>query len=185
MAQDTKKIIENIKATLQNEKKKIIITCLLLGVMGKMWFKVLTKDDSTPASVTAAQQLAAQQQKKEIEYTELQFIPERHTVLDRDFFSPEILGSKGSSGQFVMAQSSDKDIELAAKMLKLQAIMAGDTPQAFIDDELLGIGEKIELARSGRIYEFVIGKITDNMVQLKCGDTSVVISIAEPGKQKD
>lgn len=166
------------------QKNKIITVCILLSVMGSMWFKVLTGKNGAPASASAnAKQTKVEKTKDPvISYVQLPFIQGRNDTISRDIFSDSnFTGFNNGANETVISENGENDIQIAAKELKLDAILSGDNPEAFINDKLVKTGEIIKVEKNNKVYEFVVVNISRNTIQLKCSQTVVALTLAEDG----
>jgi hypothetical protein len=166
------------------QKNKIITICLLVLVMGFMWFKVLTGKNDIPASAKASSSQTKVEEIKEpqITYIQLPFIKGRNDIISRDIFSDiEFTGFNSSGSNPVISENGENDIQNAAKELKLDAILSGDDPEAFINDKLVKKDEIIKVEKNKKIYEFVVVNISRNTVELRCSQTVVALTLEENG----
>ncbi len=165
------------------EKGKILLTFGLLCVMGFMWIKVLNKKSPQSANAAANAETQANQIESEVklEYFDLPSVEGKHNRLNKDFFSPTSFSGFGSSPDSVNVSfdGSDNAVESIAQQLTLEAIITGDNPEAFINDQFYKVGEVIEVERNKKKYKFELAKIMKDKAQLKCNDTLVEIKIAE------
>lgn len=176
-----------LKPLLENKAKTAIAACLLV-LMSFMWVKVLA--GKGPAQTSASQSEGIESQLKKIkdakaieesikiEYVELPAIEGRHNVLKRDFFAT--VSNENKSKIEVVNNNQGTDVSGLSKKLSLEAIEMGQTPQAFINGKLLGIGEILKVAEGKRTYEFEIITISENEVKLKHKDIEFKLSIGEP-----
>ena len=180
---------------LSADKKKTVMAVCLITLMIFMWVRVLT--NKSPAKTGAAdisglmnsQVLDGKQQVK-ITYKELPKATGRHDILRRDFFA-----SNGWSDFRIDGKNRNKDLEevsivskngseeklkqVAERKLKLEAIVMGGNPRAFINDNLLGFGEKLKVRDEGQMYEFEIVSINENEIVLKCEDAEIALRLTQ------
>jgi hypothetical protein len=176
---------------LAAEKKKTVCALCLIGLMVFMWVRVLSK--RTPQGAEAAlivRQPPAGQLNSELKvaFIELPEIKGRNDVLTRDFFAANgwrgFLGdgrgltNVGESG--VVSGDSGKEVgKRVAEKLKLEAIMSGENPQAFINDVLLSVGDKLPLRDRDNTYECEVVGIEADRVFIRCGQTEIQLKLAE------
>ncbi|MHC4172386.1 MAG: hypothetical protein ACYTBX_04875 [Planctomycetota bacterium] len=63
--------------------------------------------------------------------------------------------------------------------LKLEAIGLGENPQAFINDKLLGVGDKLLVDDGVDRYEFEVVKIKRNTVVLRCRQAEITLKLTQ------
>jgi len=185
---------------LAAERNKTIVGICLVIVMGVMWVRVLT-GKKTPANALAdfePEQTAVAVQsgpRKKLVFVELPNIDGRNDVLVRDFFSAkqwEVFvrneDGRNSFGEEVsMTVGSDSEEYLnretvlqVAKLLKLAVIELGERPQAFINDTLLSVGEKLLVEQEDNSYEFTVVAIDGNEVLLTCQGVDIEMKLLQP-----
>ena len=159
------------------ERRKLVPALCLLVLMTFMWVRVIF--DKKPHSATARardsqQQDEAVESEIEISLVELVSIKGRNDVLSRDFFAvndERLGGIQQVSGQGGLLG------QVAAK-LKLQAIGGGDNPQAFINNKLLNVGDKLSISHASSLYECEVVRIEENMVVVKCREAEIKLILA-------
>jgi hypothetical protein len=179
---------------LTAEKKKIVIAAALIGIMAIMWVRVLAKKSESPAgTVPLATQTAAAEEmpaKIQITYVELPQIKGRNDMLTRDIFSGskwEGLGAEANGAQRPKERIksgneklSDTITEMIGKELKLEAILSGKNPQAYVGGMLVSPGGKLTVKHEGEKYEFKAVEMNDNEVVLECKGVQVKLSMTRP-----
>lgn len=177
---------------LAAEKRKTVMALCLVAVMVFMWVRVLGR--KTPQSAEAA--LTAQETIEDESNSELKIsfieLPnvEGRDVLAGDFFAVDdwqefVSGREG--GRFggieeVNVVSKDGRKEVAgrvAEKLKLKAIELGKKPQAFINDKLLAVGDKLLVKDRVDTYECEIVGIEQNAVFIKCGEAEITLRLTQ------
>ena len=174
------------------QKKKTIIAVCLITVMVFMWVRVLGRKG--PQSANAAvmgQEVTDGQTKPElkISFIELPKVEGRNDVLTRDFFAVGnwrdfMRGGKGKSGDVeevsvVSKDGSEETVRRVAEKLKLEAIVLGENPQAFINDKLMSVGDKLFVGDGINTYECEVAEIKENMVSIRCGETEVTLRLMQ------
>jgi hypothetical protein len=167
---------------LAAQKKKTAIAACLVLVMVFMWIKVLTP--SAPDSATAAVVGGAVGQPESqlrVTYVELPVVKGRNDTLARDFFA---LGRgflrAGTAVDVVVGGASEELTRRIVEKLKLEAIVFGENPQAFINDELVSEGDKLLVKEGATEYEFVVVKIGQSTVFIRCGEAEITLRLAPP-----
>ena len=183
-----------IFAKLNAEKKKVITAVCLLLVMSLMWIKVFVGKSPQSAEATdsletsSSEEFSSEQAEQTIEpgicYVELPKVEGRNDILTRDFFSFDNRGFYKGSGKEVRPISENNNdeglmLKISAK-LTLGAIVMGDKPQAFINDKLLGVGDKLTVAEGSDVYECEVAKIEETEVTIKCREGTITLKILQP-----
>jgi hypothetical protein len=186
---------------LAAERNKTIIAFCLVTVMGLMWVRVLTGRKTTTSAraefgqMQTATAVQSEPPRSRLVYIELPNVKGRNDMLVRDFFTvnqwetfianrgggdtlgKEVSMKVGTAGQ----EHFDKETILqVAKLLTLTVIEVGERPQAFINDTLLTVGEKLLVAHEGTSYEFTITGIHGNEVLLNCQGVNIEIKLLQP-----
>jgi len=180
---------------LAAEKKKCVVAAFLIGVMVLMWAKVLT--GKGPNAAAAAHSIdhsgqmessqAASGSQSRMFCVQLPKVKGRNDVLNEDFFTVNswrsfVATGRGSSRgvEEVFIESGDHELETKlAGQLRLEAIKMGPSPRAFINDKLVGVGDKLLVGDGKRGYEYEIMGINENRVILKYGQLEVVLKLSD------
>lgn len=167
------------------QKKKSIVAVALVVVMVFMWVKVLRNKSPQQAGAavlppgTSSQ---AQQNSSDLKvsFIRLPFMPGRHDVLSRDFFQMDS-SMFGSSEQVNILSSggSGGNARRIAEMLRLDAIVMSDEHEAFINDRLLKVGDKIIVPDGENKYECEVSVIEENLVIVKVEETEVELKLKD------
>jgi len=178
---------------LAAEKKKTVTALCLIAVIVVMWTRLIAS--KTPASAEAApadrqqnNDTSASNLESKISFIKLPEIEGRNDVLTRDFFASNgwhrffSAGESGNSAgiEGVNAVSKNGSEELArrvAKKLKLEAIVLSETPQAFINDKLLSVGDKFSVRDGNNVYECEVIAIEKNSVVISCGEVEIKLKL--------
>jgi hypothetical protein len=192
--------LKRVLNRLAAERNKTIVGLCLVIVMGVMWIRVLT-GRKTPANALAdlgPEQTAVTVQtepRKKLVFVELPNIEGRNDVLVRNFFSAkqwEVFvrnedgrSSFGKEVSMVVGNNSEEylnreTILQVAKLLRLAVIELGERPQAFINDTLLSVGEKLLVEYEGNSYEFTVVAIDGNEVLLTCQGVEIEMKLLQP-----
>lgn len=179
---------------LTAEKKKIIIAAVLIGIMAIMWVRVLAKKkDSSAGVIPLALQTAAAEEappKVQVVYVELPQVKGRNDTLTRDIFSgskweglgAEANGAKQPNERIKSGHEklSDTITEMIGKELRLDAILSGKNPQAYVGGLLVSPGGKLTVKHEGEKYEFKAVEMNENEVVLECKGVQVKLSMTRP-----
>ena len=178
---------------LAADKKKTVIALCLIAVMAFMWARVLVR--KTPQSAEAAERngqvkpdTSASNSQLKISFIELPRIKGRNDGLTRDFFAVDdwqsfIGNAEGENligiGELghVSGDASEEVVRKVAEKLKLEAIGLGENPQAFINDKLLSLGDKLSVADGASTYECEVVGIEENMVFIKFGEAEITLKL--------
>ena len=79
----------------------------------------------------------------------------------------------------VSKNGSEETARWIAKKLKLEAIVLGENPRAFINDKLLSVGDKLFIRDGINTCECEVAKIEENMVFIRCGETEVTLRLTQ------
>jgi hypothetical protein len=102
----------------------------------------------------------------------------KRNVFDRDGFGGKNSGTGDVAG--VGMGMHKANIAKIAKTIKLNAIITGEKPAAFIDSQLATVGSVLNLRCDGQLYEFVVTKITENTALLSWKDFSITVRMVQP-----
>jgi len=183
--------VNRLLGRLAAEKKKTVIALSLIGVMVFMWVKVL--GNKAPQSVEAAaiaQEAIKSQSNSElkISFIKMPKVKGRNDVLTRDFFAADgwqdfMRGGEGENAggieevSVVSRDVSEEIVIRVAKKLRLEAIGLGKNPQAFINDKLLSVGDKLPIRDGVDMYEFEVIRIEKNRVFMRCGEAEITLKL--------
>jgi len=171
---------------LAAEKKKSIVALCLIALMGFMWVRVLLRKTPESAEASVGQEevkpgrLGSNSQLK-ISFIELPKVAGRNDALTRDFFAADDWQSFMSGGEVnVVSRNGDEEIvKRVAEKLKLEAIGLGENPQAFINDKLLSVGDKLLVAEGADTYECEVVGIEEKMVFIRCGEAEITLRLTQ------
>jgi len=185
----TNKIVSRLAA----EKKKTIIAVCLITVMVFMWARMLGGKKPQAANAAMMSQAAeadtaGQNSQLKISFIQLPVIEGRNDVLTRDFFDVGdwqdfINGSKGQDGsgkvRVVSKSANEQVIRQVTGKLKLSAVALGKNPQAFINDKLMLVGDKLLINDGINAYECEVIGIEGKTVLIRCGEVQIRLKLAE------
>lgn len=182
-----------IFSRLAAEKKKTAIAVCLVTVMFLMWIRVLGRKGPQGANAAIVTQEVTEGQvspELKVSFIELPKVEGRNDVLTRDFFT---VGSwwdfmRGEGGKPIdderemiddKEDSSEETSRWLAGKLTLEAIVLGENPQAFINDKLLSVGDKLFVRNGTSTYECEVAKIEENTVSIRCGETEITLRLMQ------
>jgi len=186
----TNKLVGRLAA----EKKKTVTAVCLIALMVFMWARVLTRKTTETAAAALRQgnvdsDILESDSELNISFIELPKVAGRNDVLTRDFFTVNdwrdfIRGREGDNvdGTKVNVVSTDGNEELVrriAEKLKLEAIGLDGNPQAFINNKLLSVGDKLIVKEGVNTYECEVVRIEENVVVIKCGEAEITLELAK------
>jgi len=169
---------------LAAEKKKSIVALCLIALMGFMWVRVLLR--KTPKSAEAAvgqEEVKSSTSELKISFIELPKVAGRNDVLTKDFFAANDWQSfiDGKKEVNVVPGNGDEEIvkRVVEKLLKLEAIGLGKNPQAFINDRLLAVGDRLLVADGVDTYECEVVGIEEKTVFIRCGEMEITLKLTQ------
>ncbi len=172
--------------------KKTVLALALLVFMGFLWIRVLTGQKPGSAVAARGSGPAAHTQPEtanNLQFVELPKLPGRNdsiygdffTIQDRALFRPNGAPDTGTETE-VHATSSNRAqevIQRVAQRLKLTAVSLSENPQAFINDRLLRVGDRLTLREGAKVIEFEVLRIYENSVLVGCEDTQLTLKLAQ------
>ena len=174
---------------LTAEKKKALLAFSLIMLMAFMWIRVL--GNKTPKAAEAAlpeqQKNADELSQIKISFIELPKVLGRNDVITRDYFDSnkwygfinENVGNlTGYEEVSVVSKNrNNKIIRSIQGKVKLEAIELGEKPSAFINGELMLVGDKLQIKDGIDVYECEIVRIEENMVFLRCAEVEIELRL--------
>ena len=173
-----------IVGQLVAEKKKVVIAVCLVSLMAFMWIKVLTKKSPQGAGASVITDvMAGLGESKDLEFkismVELPVVKGRNDVLTRDFFSADSGGLDSFGKVNIISGGRDEEVvKKIAQRIKLEAILANENPQAFINDTLLSVGDTLSIKEGDEKYECEVISIEKSTVVVKCLEAEIVLKLA-------
>ncbi len=175
---------------LAAEKKKTVTALCLIALMVFMWARVLATKTPETAEAAPRQEdvdpdISGSNLELKISFIELPKVPGRNDALTRDFFAADgwqdfIDGVGGNKEVSVVeGDGSDEIVRRVAEKLKLEAIGMGKNPQAFINDELLAVGDKLLVRDGVDTYECEVVGIEEETVFIRCGEAEITLKLTQ------
>jgi len=175
-----------LMSQLAAEKKKTVMALCLIAVMVFMWVKLLGKKTPETAEAAMRQDEAMREQSNsqlKISFIELPKVPGRNDVLTRDFFASgrwqDFIGGGTKEANVVSGDGSEEVVRRVAEKLRLEAIGLGGNPQAFINDKLLSVGDKLLIRDGVKTFECEVTVIEENAVFIRCGEAEIKLKLTE------
>jgi len=181
------------------EKKKAAVALGLIAVMVLMWVRVISRrtPDSAQAALMQAKDTTASvaASRSKWSFVELPQVEGRNDTLTRDFFVANDWRSfaGNTEGQIsvakevsVMSQGvSEEVVRRVAAHLKLQAIWSAENPQAFINDKLLSVGDKLVVKEGVNTFECEVVEIEENKVTIRFEEARITLKLAQTMEVSD
>ena len=175
------------------EKKKTVLALCLITLMAFMWVRVLTRKAPQAAEAgRLAEQMDVETQSEpelKITFVELPQVAGRNNEISRDFFTSEGWkwfsdkeGPKSVGVEEVSIVSTNSDQEVIKKVaekLKLEAIVSGKNPLAFLNNEVLRVGDKMLVSDGTDKYECEVVEITENKVVMRCREAVMTLKMTQ------
>ncbi len=174
------------------DKKKTAFAVSLLAIMAFMWFRVLT--GHRPGPVAAETRAGQEQSKSEkpprnIRYHDLPVLPGRNDYINRDFFASrdwecfrQNSAASQNPGTKVQIAAPDRAHEVAVRAgqkLKLEAVLKDGNPRAFINDQLLRLGDRFTVRDGPDTCEFEVLRIYEDSVLVGCNGTQLTLKLIQ------
>ena len=175
------------------QKKKTVLALCLITLMAFMWIRVLTRKapQAAKAGLLAGQMDVETQSEPElkISFVELPQAAGRNDVITRDFFASggwqDFVDSQGrkSTGveevDIISKEGDQEVIRRVAEKLNLEAIVLSENPQAFINDKLLSVGDKLLIGDGVDKYECEVVEIKENTVVMRCRESRITLKLTQ------
>ena len=179
-----------LMSQLAAEKKKTVMALCLIAVMVFMWIKVL--GGKTPQSAGAAQMaqvanlgVPAVNSELKISFVELPKVTGRNDVLSGDFFAAGGWREFVGDGEVNVGSRDGSEEALSGieGKLKLEAIGLGENPQAFINDKLLSVGDKLLVRDGVNMRECEVVSIGESTVVIRCGESEIQLKLTHENER--
>ncbi len=178
---------------LAAEKKKSITALCLVAVMAFMWVRVLfRRTPQAAAAATMTKEMNVEGKSNpdlKISYIELPEVAGRNDVITRDFFASDgwqdfvdreaenLVGIEEVN--IVSKGGNEEGVRRVAEQLKLGAIVLSNNPQAFINDKLLSVGDKLPVGEGVDRYECEVVEIKRNTVVVRCREAEITLKLTQ------
>ncbi len=174
--------------------KKTVMACVLVLIMLFMWVRVFL--GHRPQAAAAAPQSSqteagVRRPPAPVPRLELPRIPGRHDALPRDFFTMEDPASFGRNPArrgtgtdtevpVASTQTVEEVIQRVARTMKLEAVSWSECPRIFINDQLLGVGDRFLVKGGTQSYEFEVLQIYVDSVLVRCNGVQMTLQLLQP-----
>lgn len=179
---------------LRDGKKTVLASALAL-VMAVMWIRVLIghKPESAAAAVNDLQVVSAKHQEVArvlVARVELPKVPGRNDSIHRDCFNVQ---DRSPFRQFVAAPDTGTDTEVqtvspnhdreviqqVAQTLAFEGVVRSDSPQAFINDRMVGVGDRFTVESGSGSLEFEVLRIYQDAVLVECKGIQMTLKLTQ------
>lgn len=158
-----------------------------------MWVRVFVGHG--PAAATAAPPSASVQSVShkgpvQVKFVELPRLPGRHDTIKEDFFTTKdrayfrrsAAGRNARTDQEVPVVSSSYAQEVIQRLtptVKLEAVLWSESPRAFINDQLLSVGNKLTVKIGTEVFEVEVLQIYVDSVRVGCDGIQLTLGLAQ------
>jgi hypothetical protein len=193
-----RKNLKNSKARffgrLAAEKKKSVTALCLVAVTAFMTVRVLIRRIPQAAEATSVTEKMNVESKSnpelKISFIELPEAAGRNDVITRDFFftsdsrqdfiDEEVKKSAGTEDVHIVLKDGNVEvIRRIVEQLKLQAIVLSKNPQAFINDKLLSVGDKLLVGEGVDRHECEVVEIKRDTVVVRCTEAEIMLKLTQ------
>ncbi len=177
---------------LMIDRKKMAVAFGLVAILAIMWGRVLLgrKPAAAMARETVTRASVRPEPPRQVRFVELPKVPGRNDTIERDFFAVQdraCFRPKGSARNpsadpevhVVSPDHAQEVIRRIAQRLKVEAVLWSENPQAFINDQLRRVGEKITLKEGTGSFEFEVLRIYEDSVLVGCNGTRLTLKLAQ------
>jgi hypothetical protein len=173
--------------------KKTAVACGLLGIMLFMWVRVFVGHRPAAAGAVAPSAPTAVAPHKgpvKVKLVELPKLPGRHEAIKEDFFTPKdrayfrrnAAGRNTGTDKEVPVVSSNYAQEVIQRLtqtMKLEAVLWSESPRAFINDQLLSVGNKVTVKSGADLFEIEVLQIYVDSVLVRCEGIQLTLELAQ------
>jgi hypothetical protein len=170
--------------------KKTATAGVLILIMLFMWARVVIGHRPAAAEATPQPRQTESAPRKgpaPVKVVELPKIPGRHDTIVRDFFSMKDRtdfrrnpagGNTGTDTEVPVTKDNREVIQRVAQTMKLEAVLWSERPRAFINDQLLSVGNKLTVKDGAEVYEFEVLQIYVDSVLVGCDGMQLTLALA-------
>jgi hypothetical protein len=177
---------------LQMGGKRTAMACALSLVMLFMWVRVFV--GHRPAAAAAAPPSASatstpHKAPVKVRLVDLPQVPGRQEAIERDFFTIKDrtyfrrnpAGRKtGTDKEVPLASSYAQEVmQRVGQTVKLEAVLWSESPQAFINDQLLNVGGKLTVKDGADFLELEVLRIYVDSVLVECKGMQLTLELAQ------
>ena len=81
--------------------------------------------------------------------------------------------------QVVSLNRDQEVVQQVAQTLRLEGVVRSGSPLAFVNDRMLGIGDKLTVDHDGGRLEFEVLRIHEDAVLVECNGTQLTLKLAQ------
>lgn len=180
-----------VMSILMDGKKTVLASGLVL-VMAFMWVRVLTGNKpSSAAAAPAPRQTEPVVQRviAKVKLVELPKIPGRNDSIYKDCFNmqnracfrqvADVQRTSADTEVLIVPPNRDQEvIQQVAQTLKLGAVLRNPSPQAFVNDRFLAVGDTFTVEHSAGPLEFEVLQIHEDSVLVECHGIQLTLKLA-------
>jgi hypothetical protein len=185
---------------LPTKKPKVIMAVVLVAVMAFMWVKVILGEKTSAAKgaaltsgTTASMTQSNGQPEIKLEYIKLPVVPGRNDILTKDIFTPQNWnafdwGDDDNSENVEIVSPDDNGRQMhennfrqIAERVPVDAISTDQSGRilAFIQDNVVSVGDKLTVEHNGYAYEFIVKEIRTEKVVLGWENCTVTLQMSQ------
>ena len=168
--------------------KKTVAAGVLMSIMLLMWVRVFLghRPEAAAAAPAAPSQAALRPAPVKVTLVELPKVPGRHESIARDFFAAPARSdpstNTGTEKEVHVISSNDAQevIRRVGQTMKLEAVLTrSESPHAYINDRLVGVGDKLTVKDGATLLEFEVLQIQMDSVLVRCEDMQLTLKLAQ------
>lgn len=166
---------------VEAEKKKAVFAFCLVAMMAFMWVRVLTSQAPQPVEATMFEEQLAEETQDEVKvsFIRLPVKKGRNDVLTKDFFVVNGESFENARELNIVSMDNEAIVKRVAGRLRLEAISSGPMPQAFINDKLLSVGDKLPVTDGNNRYECEVIGIEGNVVIIRFDNSEIKLRLTQ------
>jgi hypothetical protein len=178
---------------LAKDRKKTVMAVSLFAIMAVMWVRVLTNKKPAPVAAGPASpdsQQGSTEPALNVRLVELPNLPGRNDYINRDFFAARDWApfrqdahapdSGTETEVHVVSPNHVQEVAVRiAQKLTLEAVLWNKNPHAFVNDQLLGVGDKLTVTDGTDTCEFEVLQIDEDSVLVRCNETQLTLKLTQ------
>lgn len=173
--------------------KKTAVACGLFSIMLFMWVRVFV--GHRPAGATAAPSSvqgpsAPHKGLVKVTLVELPRLPGRHEAIQEDFFATKdrVYSRRNAAGRnagidkevpVVSSSYAQEVIQRLTQAVKLEAVLWSESPRAFVNDQLLSVGNKLTVKVGTESFDVEVLQIYVDSVRVGCDGIQLTLGLAQ------
>jgi hypothetical protein len=182
---------------LAQDRKKTVAAVALVAVMAFMWFRVLLgrKPESADASQKQKQAATGDDQALSVRFHDLPIIPGRNDCISRDFFAVQdwkrfrkgshvVIATTNAKVPVATPDRTQEAVARVAERLNLEAVLLTEDPQVFVNNQLMRVGDTLNVEEGAETYNFEIVRIEADSVLVRCRERQLTLKVAQANEAK-